>query len=99
MKPQFVPPPTLSMAHHLLESADALPTNTDAAINRQLVRIKNFIGILDLCLSRLKSEVSQKLQHFTPLASTLTIIVPLTVTIDNKPSGPGWTPLTAHWTV
>ena len=44
-KPQFVPPPTLSIAHHLGDSAEAVPTKIDVAVNRQLIQIDNFIGV------------------------------------------------------
>jgi hypothetical protein len=44
--PQFVPPPTLSMAHHLLGSAETVTTNIDAAVSRQLVQINNLMGAL-----------------------------------------------------
>jgi hypothetical protein len=45
-KPQFVPPPILSIAHHLGGSAEAVPTKIDVAVNRQLIQIDNFIGVL-----------------------------------------------------
>jgi hypothetical protein len=45
-KPQFVPPPTLSMAHHLLGSAVAVSTNSDATVSRQLVQNDNLMGTL-----------------------------------------------------
>ena len=45
-KPQFVPPPTLSMAHHLADCPEALPTNIDAAVIRQPVQIESLTGIL-----------------------------------------------------
>jgi hypothetical protein len=47
-KPQFEPPPTLSMAHHLADWPEALPTNIDRAVNRQPVQIDNLIRFSDV---------------------------------------------------
>src|SRR5262245_44251242 len=45
-KPQFVPPPTLSIAHHLEGSAEVVPTNTAVAVSRQPVQIDNLMSLL-----------------------------------------------------
>jgi predicted Abi (CAAX) family protease len=44
-KPQFVPPPTLSIPHHLADWPEALPTNPDRAASRQPVQIDNLTGV------------------------------------------------------